>query len=248
MGTCPDVLLPRSTGQLAPHPLVDRACDHHDAKLECRRKHSSPLCSLRHAPSSCVSPRVRARIPATVGGRRDLTIYLFIPGAVDAGAIDSGASEAGQPPLDTASTDAGPVVDASALDSRFGPDALASDGGSPDVPLSGDGGGLDGKGGTGGTGGPGGTGGTSSLDGAGGGVAGAGGSTVVGALRQASGLVDRRCLASSPHLRAQYPVHSTTGSRHPCPPTGGPGFVGGLETGATVTYSHRHETCIKLQG
>ncbi len=67
-------------------------------------------------------------------------------------------------------------------------------------------------------------------------------------LRQASGLVDRRDLASSPHLRAQCPVHSTMGSRHSCPPTGVPGFVGGLETGPTVTYSLRHETCIKLQG
>src|SRR5664279_52969 len=34
-------------------------------KLERRRKHSSPLCSLRHARSSSVSPRIRARIPAT---------------------------------------------------------------------------------------------------------------------------------------------------------------------------------------
>jgi cysteine-rich repeat protein len=127
------------------------------------------------------------KVTIAIGGRRDLTIYLFIPGAADAGAIDSGASEAGQPPLDTASTDAGPVVDASALDSRFGPDALASDAGGPDVPLSGDGGGLDGTGGTGGTGGQGGTGGTSSLDGAGGGGAGAGGSTLVGEVGNEAG-------------------------------------------------------------
>jgi hypothetical protein len=30
-----------------------------------RRQHLSPLCSLSHAPSSCVSPRICARIPAT---------------------------------------------------------------------------------------------------------------------------------------------------------------------------------------
>jgi hypothetical protein len=41
---------------------------------------------------------------------------------------------------------------------------------------------------------------------------------------------------------------NTMGSRHSCPPTGVPGFVGGLETCATVTYSLRHETCSKLQG
>jgi cysteine-rich repeat protein len=127
------------------------------------------------------------KVTIAVGGRRDLTLYLFIPGAADAGALDSGAREAGQPPLDTASTDAGPVVDAAALDSRFGPDALASDAGGPDVPISGDGGGLDGTGGTGGTGGQGGTGGTSSLDGAGGGGAGAGGSTLVGEVGSEAG-------------------------------------------------------------
>jgi cysteine-rich repeat protein len=126
-------------------------------------------------------------VTIAVGGRRNLTIYLFIPGAADAGAIDSGASEAGQPSLDTASTDAGPVVDASALDSRFGPDALASAAGGPDVPLSGDGGGRDGTGGTGGTGGQGGTGGRLSLDGAGGDGTGAGGSTLVGEVGNEAG-------------------------------------------------------------
>jgi hypothetical protein len=33
--------------------------------LECRRLHSSPGCSLGLRHSNCVSPRIRARIPAT---------------------------------------------------------------------------------------------------------------------------------------------------------------------------------------
>lgn len=127
------------------------------------------------------------KVTIAIGGRRNLTLYLFIPGAADAGARDSGASEAGQPPLDSASADAGTVVDASALDSRLGPDALASDAGGPDVPLFADGGSLDGTGGTGGTGGQGGTGGTSSRDGAGSGGAGAGGSTWVGEVGNEAG-------------------------------------------------------------
>jgi cysteine-rich repeat protein len=105
------------------------------------------------------------KVTIAVGGRRDLTIYLFMPGPADAGTIDSGA----------------------ALDSRFGPDALAYDAGGPDVPLSGDGGGLDGTGGIGGTGGQGGTCGTSPLDGAGVGGAEAGGSTLVGEVGKEAG-------------------------------------------------------------
>src|SRR5664279_2552816 len=51
--------------QLALHPLVDRTRDRCDEKLERRRQHSWPLCPPRHPDSSCVSPRIRARIPAS---------------------------------------------------------------------------------------------------------------------------------------------------------------------------------------
>ena len=60
-----NVLIRSCAVQLALHPIVDRTRDRCDEKLERRRQHSWPLCSPRHPDSSCVSPRIRARIPAT---------------------------------------------------------------------------------------------------------------------------------------------------------------------------------------